>query len=74
MFPEHTSLAYSKAGEQGADFIECDIQFTKDLHLVCSHEPWIEPKTNVDCFAPDCGPMHEDFSDRFLHHFDFSDT
>ena len=26
---------------QGADYIECDVQVTKDLELVCSHEAWI---------------------------------
>lgn len=41
MYPEHTALAYRKAAEQGADYIECDVEVTKDLKLVCSHEPWI---------------------------------
>ena len=26
---------------QGADYIECDVEVTKDLELVCSHEAWI---------------------------------
>ena len=32
---------YRKAAEQGADYIECDVEVTKDLELVCSHEPWL---------------------------------
>ena len=26
---------------QGADYIECDVEVTKDLELVCSHEQWL---------------------------------
>ena len=29
MYPEHTMLAYRKAGEQGTDFVECDVTITK---------------------------------------------
>ena len=32
--------------EQGADYIECDIEVTKDLKLVCSHEPWLSDVVN----------------------------
>ena len=27
--------------EQGADYIECDVEVTKDLELICSHEQWL---------------------------------
>lgn len=29
MYPEHTALAYEKAAEQGADYVECDLTVTK---------------------------------------------
>ena len=67
MYPEHTALAYHKAFDQGADYIECDVTVTKDLQLVCSHEPWILNMTNVVCNFPGekiCGPPHENFNDR----------
>ena len=34
--------------EQGADYIECDVEVTKDLNLVCSHEPWISEIVDMD--------------------------
>lgn len=45
MYPEHTKLAYREAIKQGADYIECDVQVTKDLQLMCSHNPWISEVT-----------------------------
>ena len=33
---------YRKAVEQGADYIECDVEVTKDLQLICSHEQWLK--------------------------------
>jgi len=47
MRPEETVEAYTLAVEQGADFIECDLALTKDLVLVCSHDPGINKTTNV---------------------------
>ena len=29
MLPEHTKIAYEKAAEQNADYVECDIAITK---------------------------------------------
>ena len=29
VYPEHTKIAYEKAAEMGADYIECDLQLTK---------------------------------------------
>src|SRR5262245_29913588 len=37
--PEHTLAAYQLAIEQGADFVEQDLQITKDGHFVCLHDP-----------------------------------
>jgi len=48
MRPEETVEAYALAVEQGADFIECDLALTKDLALVCSHDPGINKTTNVE--------------------------
>lgn len=45
--PEHTAPAYLKAIEQGADFIECDVVVTKDLQLICRHEPNLNDTTDA---------------------------
>ncbi len=45
--PEHTALAYQRAIEQGADFIEPDLVPTKDGHLVARHENEIGGTTDV---------------------------
>jgi glycerophosphoryl diester phosphodiesterase len=45
--PEHTALAYERAIEQGADFIEPDLVPTKDGHLVARHENEIGGTTDV---------------------------
>lgn len=54
--PEHTLAAYSRAIEQGADFIEPDLVLTKDGVLVCRHENEISGTTNV--------ASHPEFADR----------
>ncbi|UQA62832.1 glycerophosphodiester phosphodiesterase [Polyangium aurulentum] len=54
--PEHTLEAYTRAIEQGADFIEPDLVSTKDGHLVARHEPEIGLTTDV--------AMHPEFADR----------
>lgn len=38
-YPENTPLAFERAIESGADFIETDVRFTRDRALVCSHDP-----------------------------------
>jgi glycerophosphoryl diester phosphodiesterase len=45
--PEHTLLAYERAIDQGADFIEPDLVVTKDGHLVVRHENEISGTTDV---------------------------
>lgn len=40
--PEHTIAAYELAIEQGADYIELDVQMTKDGYLVAMHDPTID--------------------------------
>lgn len=45
--PEHTLPAYQLAIDQGADFIECDVQVTKDLQLICRHDPVLDTTTDA---------------------------
>jgi len=45
--PEHTLLAYQRAIDQGADFIEPDLVPTKDGFLVARHENDIAETTDV---------------------------
>jgi glycerophosphoryl diester phosphodiesterase len=45
--PEHTLASYTRAIEQGADFIEPDLVMTKDHVLVARHENEISGTTDV---------------------------
>jgi glycerophosphoryl diester phosphodiesterase len=45
--PEHTIAAYTRAIEQGADFIEPDLVMTKDGVLIVRHENEISGTTDV---------------------------
>lgn len=54
--PEHTLAAYELAIEQGADYIEPDLVFTKDGVLVARHENEIGGTTDV--------AAHPRFADR----------
>ncbi|HXG95153.1 MAG TPA: glycerophosphodiester phosphodiesterase family protein [Blastocatellia bacterium] len=45
--PEHTLAAYELAIQQGADFVEQDLQITKDGALICLHDPDLARTTNV---------------------------
>jgi glycerophosphoryl diester phosphodiesterase len=45
--PEHSSAAYRLAIAQGADYVEQDLQVTKDGQLVCLHDLTLERTTNV---------------------------
>lgn len=51
--PEHTLEAYKLALKQGADFVEPDLQITKDGVLVCLHDTTLERTTNVRLVFPD---------------------
>src|SRR5262245_12718344 len=46
--PEHTLESYRLAIEQGADYVEQDLQVTKDGILVCLHDLTLERTTNVE--------------------------
>ena len=50
--PEHTLEAYRLAIKQGADFVEQDLQITKDNQLVCLHDLTLERTTNVRDIFP----------------------
>lgn len=51
--PEHTLEAYRLALTQGADYVEQDLQITKDGVLVCLHDETLERTTNVAAVFPD---------------------
>ncbi len=50
--PEHTLEAYRLALQQGADYVEQDLQITKDGVLVCLHDVTLERTTNVEEVFP----------------------
>jgi glycerophosphoryl diester phosphodiesterase len=50
--PEHSAAAYTLAIAQGADYVEQDLQVTKDGQLVCLHDLTLERTTNVKELFP----------------------
>lgn len=50
--PEHTMEAYRLAIEQKSDFVEQDLQITKDGVLVCLHDLTLERTTDVEEVFP----------------------
>jgi len=53
--PEHTIAAYKLALEYGADYVEPDLQMTKDGVLVCLHDTTLDRTTNVKVVFPKRG-------------------
>ena len=51
--PEHTLPAYRLAIEMGADFVEQDLQLTRDGVLICMHDTTLDRTTNVEEVFPD---------------------
>ena len=51
--PEHTLPAYRQAIEMGADFVEQDLQLTRDGVLICMHDTTLNRTTNVEEVFPD---------------------
>lgn len=45
--PEHTLEAYALAIDLGADYIEPDLVFTRDGHLIARHDGYLSTSTNV---------------------------
>ena len=51
--PRNTRIdAYRLALKQGADFVEQDLQITRDKQLVCLHDLTLERTTNVKDIFP----------------------
>ena len=51
--PEHTLAANALAIEMGADYVEQDLQLTRDGVLVCLHDTALNRTTNVEEVFPD---------------------
>ena len=51
--PENTVPAFRLAAEQGATYVEFDLQLTKDRRLVCLHDESLERTTDVEEVYPD---------------------
>ncbi len=51
--PENTVPAFTLAAQQGAGFVEFDLQLTKDRQLVCLHDNSLERTTDVEEVFPD---------------------
>lgn len=51
--PEHTIASYELGIEQGADYIEPDLQITSDGVLIALHDLTLERTTNVEEVFPD---------------------
>ncbi|MFP3948920.1 MAG: glycerophosphodiester phosphodiesterase family protein [Gemmatimonadota bacterium] len=51
--PEHTVAAYRRAIQQGADYIEPDLQITRDGVLIALHDLTLERTTDVEEIFPD---------------------
>jgi len=48
LVPEHTVPAYEIASILQADYVEPDLQLTKDNVLVCHHDAFLEENTDVE--------------------------
>ena len=59
--PEHTLAAYELAIKQGADFVEQDLQLTKDGVLICLHDPDLDRTTNVAKIFPGRASLRDAF-------------
>lgn len=54
-FPEHSTGSYTTAYFYGADWVELDIQITKDNHLVTNHDPCLKETTNIESYEDQWG-------------------
>ena len=46
-FPEHSLGGYADAYYSGVDFIEIDLQITKDGVLIAQHDAYLDKTTNI---------------------------
>jgi glycerophosphoryl diester phosphodiesterase len=67
--PEHTLTAYRLALQQGADYVEQDLQITKDGVLVCLHDLTLERTTNVEKVFPNRHRMERGEKTWFVSDF-----
>ena len=51
--PENTVPAFRLAADQGATFVEFDVQLTRDRQIVCLHDESLERTTDVEEVFPD---------------------
>src|SRR5829696_1702569 len=51
--PENTIPAFQLAAQQGATFVEFDLQLTKDRQIICLHDNSLERTTDVEAVFPD---------------------
>jgi glycerophosphoryl diester phosphodiesterase len=59
--PEHTLAAYEIAIKQGADFVEQDLQITKDGVLICLHDAELDRTTDVAKLFPGRAMLRDPF-------------
>ena len=70
--PEETEPAYRWARNIGADYLECDLQMTKDSILVTLHDDHLSRTSNVGEVFPDVkDPTTNDFTLKELRQLDF---
>ena len=50
-FPEHTISGYADCYLGGCDFIELDLQLTKDGYLVANHDPTLAETTDISEYS-----------------------
>ncbi|MGG3562701.1 glycerophosphodiester phosphodiesterase family protein [Neobacillus rhizosphaerae] len=61
--PEHTLAAYKQAMTMKADYVEFDLQMTKDGHLIAMHDETLARTTNAKELYPDRAPWQvKDFT------------
>ncbi|PLS03785.1 glycerophosphodiester phosphodiesterase [Neobacillus cucumis] len=61
--PENTLAAYKQAIMMKADYVEFDLQMTKDGHLVTLHDETLARTTNAEAFFPNRAPWRvKDFT------------
>lgn len=48
IYPEHSIGSYTDAYYAGADFIELDLEVTKDGQLIVQHDAYLDDSTNID--------------------------
>ncbi|WP_243633152.1 glycerophosphodiester phosphodiesterase family protein [Paenibacillus xerothermodurans] len=61
--PEHTVTAYKQAVKMNADYVELDLQMTKDGQLIVMHDESLARTTNAERLYPNRAPwMVKDFT------------